>query len=85
MGRLEGLFSVLPIALGLEMNKTVRSLIQSLKDAGYPMETYTFTKKESAYHRKLDKQVQKFLEEKYRSQKRSEKCKMVFKLKETYV
>ena len=61
------------------MNKNVKSLIQTLEDAGYQMETHTFTKKELSYHKKLDKQVQKFLEEKYRSQKRSEKCKMVFK------
>ena len=67
------------------MNKQVKNLIQVLEDAGYSTETYIFTKRELAYHKKLDKQVQKFLEEKYRSQKRSEKCKMVFKVKESYV
>jgi hypothetical protein len=61
------------------MNKQVKNLIQVLEDAGYPMETYIFTKKELAYHKKLDREVEKFLREKYRSQKRAEKCKMVFK------
>lgn len=63
------------------MNKSVNSLIQALKDAGYPMTTQYLTKKQVAYSRKLDKELEKFLKEKYRSQKASEKCKMVFKLK----